>query len=405
MSAPKHHHFIPRFILRKFAADEQPQAGPSRSKSRRRRFETSWSIRYVPRPNEDDRHLMVEYMQNRGFSRPRDVWFANLRGLLELDMDAGGQWRRTIFDHVYPDDAMIFVAHVQAFFLTFCEPESPQLEFLLTENAYGVFEGPSDCGFDARTGKLVPGLYTEWHMFAPVAPRLLIILRSNMLSSGNLETLADDPPVRRCANSYSAQGVPDATKWTPCADHRFYFECFRLSRKHVDLINTLFLEESRARPGFKTVIDHPLDQRRLHILSLEKIAQDLGMNEKGKYTLLKPSPHATLMDFLEDLKQAGLLLLLRIKIGRILGFSRLSLSQKNCVRWNRKNFLVGMAPWRVWLYLKVSRNLPKYSPSDYRIQLAPLEVEGVEDGFVELLARYPERSEDIVRGMILSAMT
>ncbi|PKY00030.1 hypothetical protein P168DRAFT_330605 [Aspergillus campestris IBT 28561] len=552
MPVPRHHHFIPQFILRKFAADEQPPAGPSRRKTRRRRdrdflvnkvdltrgiltqrpvsreyalvdmyrdpgFEdnpnhleeklsrlendASKILRHTLRKflflmkyrnsrmfqrydhdrledyNEDDKHRMVIYMKHKKFSRPRDVWFSNLRGLLELDMDAGGQWRRTIFNHVYPDDAMMFVAHVQTFFLTFCEPESPQLEFLLTENSFGVYEGPSDCGFDARTGKIVPGLYTKWHMFAPVAPRLLIILRSNMLSAGDSESSADsarlgayirslhqnperagsildDLPVRRCANSYSAQGVPNATEWTACADHRFYFECFRLSCKHVELINTLFLEESHAvssivyhaqdalraslkaylldrRPGFKTASDHPLDQRKLHILALEKIARDLGMTEKAKYTLQKSSPRethmsayvagmvgielmknvtddtrlpggyrmlrpdATPLDFFEDLKQAGLLLLLRIKTDRILQFSPLSLSQKNCVRQNRQDFSIGMTPWRVWLYLKVSRNLPKYSPSDFRIQLAPLEVEGVEDGFVELLARYPERSEDL----------
>lgn len=428
MSVPQRHHFIPRFILRKFAADEQPPAGPSSRKTRRRRdflvnkvdltrgiltqrpvsreyalvdmyrdpgFENNpnhleeklsrlendassilrracdvfnrnqrltltrlerdtlrkflFLMKYrnsrmfqrydhdrLEDYNEDDKHRMVIYMKNKKFSRPRDVWFSNLRGLLELDMDAGGQWRRTISNHVYPDDAMMFVAHVQSFFLTFCEPESPQLEFLLTENSYGVYEGPSDCGFDARTGKIVPGLYTEWHMFAPVAPRLLIILRSNMLSAGDSEpsadsaclgayirslhqnperagSILDDLPVRRCANSYSAQGVPDAAEWKACADHRFYFECFKLSRKHVDLINTLFLEESHAvssivyhapdalraslkaylldrRPGLKTAIDHPLDQRRLHILALERIARGLGMTEKAKYTLRKPSP-------------------------------------------------------------------------------------------------------------------
>ena len=147
------------------------------------------------------------------------------------------------------------------------------------------------------------------------------------------------------------------------------------------------------------------------------------------------------MDFYGDLRQAGLLLLLRIKIDRILNFSPLSLSQKNCVRRNREDFIIGMAPWRVWLYLKVSRNLPKFSPTDFGLQLAPLEVEGIEDGFVEcefsfsffffffcsisvhytvvvhlitspanrltsiVLARYPEQSEDLRRGMFLSAMT
>ena len=146
------------------------------------------------------------------------------------------------------------------------------------------------------------------------------------------------------------------------------------------------------------------------------------------------------MDFYGDLRQAGLLLLLRIKIDRILSFSPLSLSQKNCVRRNREDFIIGMAPWRVWLYLKVSRNLPKFSPTDFGLQLAPLEVEGIEDGFVEcefsfsffsfsvlflfittvvvhlitspanrltsiVLARYPEQSEDLRRGMFLSAMT
>jgi hypothetical protein len=45
-------------------------------------------------------------------------------------------------------------------------------EFILTENAYGVFEGPN-----SYQG------WTDWHVFAPTNPRLLVVMRQNILES------------------------------------------------------------------------------------------------------------------------------------------------------------------------------------------------------------------------------
>lgn len=51
-------------------------------------------------------------------------------------------------------------------------PLDVSVELILTENAHGAFKGPvSYQGF------------TDWHVFAPINPRLLVVMRQNILES------------------------------------------------------------------------------------------------------------------------------------------------------------------------------------------------------------------------------
>lgn len=62
---------------------------------------------------EDDRDIMEKYMRAKGFTKPRDVWFDNLRGPLDLEMDPEKSWIRKIQEQIYPDDAKLFILHVE----------------------------------------------------------------------------------------------------------------------------------------------------------------------------------------------------------------------------------------------------------------------------------------------------
>ena len=92
---------------------------------------------------EDDRERMLSYMESNGLKRPRDVWFDNLRGFLDLEMDPARSWMHTFETQIYPDDDMMMKLHLTWSFIAFCEPVDPADEFLLTQNAYSIFEGPS----------------------------------------------------------------------------------------------------------------------------------------------------------------------------------------------------------------------------------------------------------------------
>lgn len=91
---------------------------------------------------ENDKERLLKYMREKGYKKPVDVWFDNINAMLELKMDPQMEWMGWLMEHVYPDDAMWFIAHSQKMYLALCTPSDPESEFLLTENAYGIHEGP-----------------------------------------------------------------------------------------------------------------------------------------------------------------------------------------------------------------------------------------------------------------------
>ena len=296
--------------------------------------------------DSDDRVDMLTYMDAKGFQNPRDVWFANIRAFLQLDLSKSkDDLHKDTIQQAYPADADWFIKHTQTFFLAFCTPNDPEDEFLLTQNAYSICEGPRN-----------PGKWTDWHRFAPVSPKVMMVLRSNLLSSGGIEEDGDikrilegavrsmhldpdtagswleDLPVTRARTNYS-QVVDGRLQSVPTQmskdKHVFHFPFFPLSHEHVQRINMLCLEEAAdtvaivykspatlrtaldfyltdKTPGFKQVCrELPYDPNYAHMqlhqdgrLSedtrlpylklLHKFARDLGSTVELEYNIVNP---------------------------------------------------------------------------------------------------------------------
>ncbi|KAF4545398.1 uncharacterized protein LTHEOB_5231 [Lasiodiplodia theobromae] len=463
------HHFIPRFILRNFAAATQPPSGPTkrRGKSkgkphdcfinsinlqsgnvepcqlRNNGFHQRYDHDSLDTYNSDDKEHLREYMEKRKFKRPKDVWFDNIRQILALEMDPEMRWAERIQQTAYTHDALMFILHAQGSFMSFCAPKLAGQEFVLTENAYGIFEGPVSPRIDPDSGELQPGVYTEYHNFAPIAPDLMVVFRSfilpTLIDEGDQAERAD-LPVGKCGNNYSkivdGKFVPLNGYQGPSADHVFYFKCFPLEPRHVGLINELLLEEAwptkaiafrsndytkeilvdylkDPRKGFKVVTDQPDDPRLKYLRKLERAVSLLGGPKVSSVyeciKLPKPEVHmsqwvatmvgfellgqrqdlyeiykhlrpgATPEDYFYDVSQAGRMLFLRIKTDVIMNNCRLSDANKEIVRANRHDILTSLPIQRVWLYLKAFRNAPKFDIADFKIQKEPLDLDGPED--------------------------
>jgi len=129
----------------------------------------------------NDREKLLRYMEEKGFKKPVDAWFDNIKGMLELKMDVKDDWIRDFPTVIYPDDAKWFIAHTQMMYLALCTPANKDDEFLLTENAYGIYEGPSSALINPSTGEIDMTPYTEFHKFAVISPKPMMVLRSFLL--------------------------------------------------------------------------------------------------------------------------------------------------------------------------------------------------------------------------------
>ncbi|CAG7564488.1 unnamed protein product [Fusarium equiseti] len=104
-------------------------------------------------------------------------------------MDVGGHWEETISPTVYFAIAARFVEHVTGYWMAICTPANSEEEFVLTDTGYNVHEGPTVAFEDKDTGECI-SLGPAFHYFAPIAPRLVILLRSQHLP----EPLDDGDP-------------------------------------------------------------------------------------------------------------------------------------------------------------------------------------------------------------------
>ena len=224
----------------------------------------------------DDREKLLKYMREKGYQRPVDVWFANIKAILELKMDPKGEWMTELKKRVYPDDAEWCIAHMQMMYLALCTPSGQDDEFLLTENAYSIHEGPVSLIIDPDTGESTEGPYTEFHVFAVISPKLIIVLRSFMFPVAEEDTnenirrfretvlwqnaiqhndplrsksILEDLPITKARNSYSrvVDGrlvLLDGEDGSHRSDHKFCFRFFPISTEHVNKMNRVMLNES-----------------------------------------------------------------------------------------------------------------------------------------------------------------
>lgn len=236
--------------------------------------------------DSDDREHMLAYMDEKGFQSPRDIWFANIRAFLEVDLEGGLPiLLEKLTKRAYPMDAEWFAMHIQAFFLAICTPKNTEDEFVLTQNAYGIYEGPTSAG-----------VWTDYHRFAPVSPKIMIVLRSLLLPCDGADegkrtmqklleiskSMHPDPnragswlqdlPVHKARNNYSkvVDGEIVALPTKISEDkHVFYFPFFPLDHEHVQRINMICLENAydtlamvyQSPKGLRTALEFYLADR------------------------------------------------------------------------------------------------------------------------------------------------
>ncbi|KAM0246278.1 hypothetical protein ACHAQJ_010281 [Trichoderma viride] len=223
----------------------------------------------------NDRELLLEYMRERGFPTPRDVWFHNLETIMNLNMDPDRKWTQELPRKMYSDDAAWFIMHVDYYYMAICTPFDAKDEFLLTDNCYNIFEGPNTFQRDEITGQVQGGSHAGFHEFAVISPQLIIVLRclalpipeedvdpkvsqerhdtywssfANIYGS-DVKSLLEDLPIKKCGNSYSetiaGAVLPNAGyDWKFRLDDKFYFKYHPIKSRHVRIINNIFLDNA-----------------------------------------------------------------------------------------------------------------------------------------------------------------
>jgi hypothetical protein len=84
----------------------------------RRRFYHEHAKGYT----SDDKETLMRYMREKGFQKPIDVWFDNIKAMLELKMDNSLKWMDVLRKRAYPADAEWFIINTQSFYLALCTP-------------------------------------------------------------------------------------------------------------------------------------------------------------------------------------------------------------------------------------------------------------------------------------------
>ncbi|KAL7961058.1 hypothetical protein V8C34DRAFT_320308 [Trichoderma compactum] len=281
----------------------------------------------------NDRERMLEYMQKKGFERPIDVWFDNIKTIIELDMDDELNWISELPERMYPDDARWAISHCQSMFMAMCTPSKAQDEFILTDNCYHVFEGPSQYMVNPETGELQDVAWTSFHEFAPISPKLMIVLRSFLLPSSEEDSLPGvktgkdmlwslavanfhgsdvnstlaDLPIVKSDNNYThiKNGVLQRRDgdFFRQPHHKFFFNFFPIDTHHVNKIHCVFLDNASSctsvifqskesfrqtlewyltEPGWvgKRIISLPGDGRRLFLQKLAAVLKQMGSNKE-----------------------------------------------------------------------------------------------------------------------------
>lgn len=303
-------------------------------KYRNGNFHSRFNMATLDEYRADDKQKMERYMREHGYREPREVWRANLHAFLDIEIDPDWNWIAEVKQRAYPDDAQLFELHMSQSYMAFCAPEHSRDEFLLTDNVFGIFEGPNTTTINSVTGEVVPGVWNEWHNFAPLSADLMVLLRSNWLPGNDVEgsisrekvyqallamhpiperagSMLQDLPVKRCSTSYCAMQsgkLAFEDGYQASRSDTYTFKCFRLESQQIDLINTIFLEEAVAaksvvyrsdavaarsikaylespRPGFKMIHEQAPD-RQAYLIALEAALGSFGHHAKTQVSAL-----------------------------------------------------------------------------------------------------------------------
>ncbi|PUU82245.1 hypothetical protein B9Z19DRAFT_1099249 [Tuber borchii] len=213
-----------------------------------------------------DRSRLIEFLKERSITDLRQVWLQNLEVIIRTEIDADGEWLQTIGREMFGGDANMYVFHMSESYMAFCEPQSSEDEFILTDNSFGIFEGPvvydtanlKSSGTDGSLPRVGDPTYTEFHKLAPLSPRLILVLRSNFLRDEpiwkrrkeifgqfealpNAVSLLQDLPIKPPKIHY---WLPGKSKPVHTLEDEFFFEIYKAKTEQIHVINGLMLQES-----------------------------------------------------------------------------------------------------------------------------------------------------------------
>ena len=213
-----------------------------------------------------DRSRLIEFLQERSITDLRQVWLLNLEVIVRTEIDVDGEWLQTIGREMFGGDADMYVFHMSESYMAFCEPQSSEDEFILTDNGFGIFEGPvtydtvnlKSTGADGSPPRLENPRYTEFHKLAPLSPRLILVLRSNFLrdepiwkrrkeifgqfsAQPGAVSLLQDLPIKPPKIHY---WLPGKSKPIHTLEDEFFFEIYKVKTEQIHVINGLMFQES-----------------------------------------------------------------------------------------------------------------------------------------------------------------
>ncbi|KAF2641828.1 hypothetical protein P280DRAFT_541282 [Massarina eburnea CBS 473.64] len=390
---------------------------------------------------KDDADQLKKYMDEKGYQNPVDVWVKSIRTILDLTIDLEGRWKQELLSKIYPDDAYWFIMHMEAYYLAFCTPDDPSVEFILTENCYNAYEGPNSTVLNPTTGKHDVISWTSYHEFSPLTPRLMLVLRSLMLPNDEEDrdeeiktwrshpdsagSILQDLPLKKPRNSYT-QVLPQGVQLLPDEDgsrrsyHQFTFSFFRINADHIQQINSILLENAYITSaivfssklalkmsleyylrlpkncGFKVIHRQENSPQLVYLKKLESVVRSLGSDVtlvfcRQSFTQSRETTLLVLTELggsrnniFKDLDQVRRMRYLRIKIDVHTRGVPERIRQR--IRDDLRDLFCQNVPTRrVWYYTKSLRAMSLGSPGRLHETSAEM-IEGPEDVIVKASA-------------------
>lgn len=145
-----------------------------------------------------------------------------------------------------------------------------------------------------------------------------------------------------------------------------------------------FLEKALAKLGGPAVRSVSkviaLPEIHMSVWVALKVREELRQKRADLYEIYKMlKPVASKKTFDYDADQASRMLFLRINTDVIMNNCGMQISDKNVVKSHRQDIFTSLPIQRVWLYLKVSRNLSRFDLDDFMIQKESPVLDGPED--------------------------
>ncbi|KAJ4854976.1 uncharacterized protein T069G_10534 [Trichoderma breve] len=155
----------------------------------------------------DDKVWLQEFMEAYGLTKPLDVWLQSLEIIIDVEIDPAGIWVELIKNSIYFPIADTFIDHMNKMYMTICTPEDHVDEFILTDNCCNVTEGKI-AAYHIEAMMNHVDLAPCFHRFAPISPKLMIVLRYNLLP----ESIDSENPVATVRQTQNGTGFDNGNQ-------------------------------------------------------------------------------------------------------------------------------------------------------------------------------------------------